>query len=510
MHAWTGSAGGSRRVPKLCGADVELGNFILGRPGTPEGTGAEASRALLAEIPGVLAHGGCGAHRESDHRPLQPQDWGRRFLTNGGCAYVDLDHLELCTPEVRSATDHVASLNAMWRIGRSALARANARLPEGERIQVLLNNSDGRSNSFGSHLSLLVSREAWDDLFRRRFDELLALASFQASSIVFTGQGKVEAENRRPPVAYQLSQRADFFETLVGEQTTHTRPLVNSRDEPLCGAERRGTRAPLARLHSIFFDTTLCQGASLLRAGTMQIFLALIEAKGVSPKLLLEDPVEAVVRWSHDPTLKTRQPLASGQRVTAVELQLLILEEARRFAARHGFESVPQAGGILELWEDTLRRLEARDWDGLAGRLDWVLKLRLIERTLARRADLHFDSPEIKHLDHLYGSLDEDTGLYWAHERVGLVERYVSEAAIARFQSAPPDDTRARVRAALLRDASRIVCVDWDRVTLRDERGFLREVPLDDPLDHGRVEPPEGLVAFEPGREEHSDAGSSP
>ena len=38
-------------LPKLCGADIELGNFIVGveRAG---GTGYEASRALLAEIKG--------------------------------------------------------------------------------------------------------------------------------------------------------------------------------------------------------------------------------------------------------------------------------------------------------------------------------------------------------------------------------------------------------------------------------------------------------------------------
>ena len=40
------------RLPKLCGADVELGNFIEGvqRAG---GSGSEASRALLREIDGI-------------------------------------------------------------------------------------------------------------------------------------------------------------------------------------------------------------------------------------------------------------------------------------------------------------------------------------------------------------------------------------------------------------------------------------------------------------------------
>ena len=39
------------RLPKLCGGDIELGNFVLGVPGRD--TGAMASRALLAEIDGL-------------------------------------------------------------------------------------------------------------------------------------------------------------------------------------------------------------------------------------------------------------------------------------------------------------------------------------------------------------------------------------------------------------------------------------------------------------------------
>src|SRR5580765_915076 len=45
----------SRRTnvfPKLCGADIELGNFVLGVE-TNRGTGFEASRLLLREIDGL-------------------------------------------------------------------------------------------------------------------------------------------------------------------------------------------------------------------------------------------------------------------------------------------------------------------------------------------------------------------------------------------------------------------------------------------------------------------------
>src|SRR5437016_1224173 len=105
--------GGRRnRVPKLCGADIELGNFILGLERV-SGTGREASRALLREIEVPYAdRGGYGGRLVSSAGGYQvaydPQDWGRKYLSsNGGCFYIDLDHLECCLPEVLSAYDHV-------------------------------------------------------------------------------------------------------------------------------------------------------------------------------------------------------------------------------------------------------------------------------------------------------------------------------------------------------------------------------------------------------------------
>lgn len=469
------------RVPKLVGADVELGNVILGA-GDGVMTGAAASRALLREIEAPYADVLGAAFTEHE------QDWGRRHLaSNGGCVYVDLDHLECCVPEVVSAFDHVAAWHAMLRIARDAQRRANCRLPAGRTIQVLVNNSDGQGHAWGSHLNVLLTRRAWDDLFERRLHHLVWLASFQASSIVFTGQGKVGAENGRPWAPYQLSQRADFFEVLTGTQTTRRRPIVNSRDEPLCG-QGRGEADELARLHCIFFDSTLCHGSTLLRVGTMQLVTAMLEAGAVDARLILEDPVSAVVAWSHDPTLGTRARTVSGRRLTAVELQLLFLGRARRFAATGGFDDVvPRAGEILDLWEDTLTRLRIGDVTGLAGRLDWMLKFRILQRALLQRPDLGWASPEIKYLDHLYASLDLDEGLYWAHERLGITESRVSEKDIVRFTHEPPDDTRAFTRAMLLRRAGAfgVLEVDWDRVRLWPS---LRTVHLGDPLGSTRAD----------------------
>src|SRR5262245_11870219 len=118
------------QVPKLCGADVELGNFVAGS--AIDNTGRIASRALLREIRGYPPTGRefsvCNCPSCTDQRQHQytgkaknsvyracasgttcdssynSLDWGRKFLAqNGGCVYIDLDHLELCLPEVISA-----------------------------------------------------------------------------------------------------------------------------------------------------------------------------------------------------------------------------------------------------------------------------------------------------------------------------------------------------------------------------------------------------------------------
>jgi proteasome accessory factor A len=504
-------------VPKLCGADVEVGNFLLGSDSL-HGTGSAASRALLREVPGACRESrstgfcNCPACRGSSTRDFayDPQDWGRRFLpANGGCVYIDLDHLELCLPEVQSAHDHLAAWHAMLRIARTALDAANAKLTGGKRIQVLVNNSDGQGHSYGSHLNFLVSRRTWDHIFGRKPHLLLYLAAYQASSIVLTGQGKVGAENGTPTVDYQISQRADFFETLTGEQTTHHRPIVNSRDESLCGRlfSLSGTRSraeQYARLHVIFYDSNLCHTAHVLKVGVMQIILALIESGRINPEMLLDDPLDAVQRWSHDPSLRCRMPLISGKQVTAVELQEMFFDEAQRFVARGGCTGiVPRAGEIIGLWHDTLQKLKVGDLDPLAGRLDWVLKRRIMEQALRQHPELTWDSPPLKHLDHLYSSLDLAEGLYWAYERAGVTERLVSDGAIERFVHDAPEDTRAWTRSRLLRLAGTeaVDLVDWDSIRFR-MRGqsywpTYRSADLADPLAFTRAQTESLLQAGE-------------
>jgi proteasome accessory factor A len=501
------TASGAPLLSKLCGGDLELSNFILG-PDLLGDTTYRASRALLHEFEGVPGRGyresslssagSLAAGRAEGNEPDgSSQDWGRKFLFNGGCAYVDLNHLEVCLPEVLSARDHVAASHAMYQLAHRAARAASARLPAGQKIQVLANNSDGLGHSFGSHLNVYLSRPAWENIFHRRLHYQLFLASYQASSLVFTGLGKVGSENGTPAVSYQLSQRADFCEMLAGAHTTHERPIVNMRDEPLCGGWGLRRSGPgQARLHVIFYDHNLCHVAGLLKIGVLQIIVAMIEAGQVSTQLLLEDPVSAVVRWSHDPTLQARATLMDGRERTAVELQLQFLQSARLFVESGACdEVVPHAAEIVELWADTLEKLQRGDLAALAPRLDWVLKLASLQNALRQRPALNWQSPELKHLDHLYSSLDPAEGLYWGYARGGFVQELVTEREVTRLITAPPTNTRAWTRATLLlmAEPAEVDWVDWDflRFRLQDPiRGHSRyfSVHLDDPLRWTRDE----------------------
>lgn len=502
-------------VPPVGGADTELANFIEGNPDLRD-TCSPAATAILAEVDGLPSRdttrlhysGGYGYHDtagnggnvgtagRSSGGGFNPQDWCRKFLAcNGSCIYIDLGHTEFCVPEVTSASDFVTYWHAMLRIVRLAQEKADRKLPPGQRIHVLVNNSDGLGHSYGAHLNFLVHRKTFENLFRRKMHFMLWLASYQVSSIVITGQGKVGSENDRDPVAFQLSQRADFFEMLTGLQTTHHRPLINERDEPLCGPLWRNGSAdrPWARLHVIFYDANLSHVACYLKFGILQIILAMIAAGRVNHRLILEDPVHAVVSWSHDISLRRRMPMLSGAQLTVVELQMLFLEEARRFVDG-GTCNVPEANRILDLWQDTLVKLEAGAIEELASRLDWALKLSTLTAALEQRPDLTWSSPKIKTLDHLYSSLDPQEGLYWRYEQANAVERIADNASIERAMVQPPDGTRAYTRAMLLRraDPASVDAVNWDWIdfSFRNAGSWPRRrtIEMSDPLGLTRSE----------------------
>src|ERR671917_272907 len=123
------------------------------------------------------------------------------ILPNGSRYYVDHAHPEYSSPECSDARGVVIWDKAGERILEDSIAAAQHVLQAGERISIYKNNSDGKGNSYGTHENYLVDR-------RLPFPNIVKnLTPFLISRQVFTGAGKVGAENGAETVDFQICQR---------------------------------------------------------------------------------------------------------------------------------------------------------------------------------------------------------------------------------------------------------------------------------------------------------------
>ncbi|MFQ6103294.1 MAG: proteasome accessory factor PafA2 family protein [Candidatus Glassbacteria bacterium] len=415
--------------------------------------------------------------------------WGCDFLSNGGRLYHDHCHVEYSTPESLSARQLVAAVKAGDSVVNRARVRANESLPKEEKILIFANNSDGFGNSYAGHLNLLLSREAFDHLFKKRPHALyMYWVPYLVSAQVYTGAGKVGSENCDTAVRFQISQRADFIETAaIGEQTTICRPIINSRDEALADRDR------FARLHIITFDTNMAEYALWLKVGTAQLVLGMLEANYSIVNLTLRDPVTSMKVISRDPSLKKKVRLEDGRMLSALDIQEQILLAASRFVEKgYAGEVVPEAADIIESWTDTLVKLRNNTGE-LFGSIDWITKLSLLS-LYRRKKGLSWNHPSMKELDHQYHNIDPETGLYFTGLLNGnLVRRVTSDDEIRFMEDNAPENTRAYFRAQCLnRFADHIIGVNWNTIRFSRNDGYFSPITaslcLDDPLGFTKEE----------------------
>jgi proteasome accessory factor A len=390
-------------------------------------------------------------------------------LPNGARYYVDHAHPEISIPEVTDAADAVVWDRAADEIARASMQHVRSILGGGE-IVLYKNNSDGKGNSYGCHENYLMDRNT-------PFGRIVSqVTTHFVTRQIFCGAGKVGCEQpgRDPAdVAYQLSQRADFFEEEVGLETTLKRPIVNTRDEPHCDPQK------YRRLHVIVGDANMSEVATYLKIGTTCIVLAMIEDGQLGDELVLGNPVPAIRQVSHDPTMQRTVLLRDGRRATALELQWGLLERARKYQQTHGLDAVGDDVGsdVLERWEMVLTGLE-RDPETVAHWVDWVAKRRLVEGYRERHG-LPADSAKLKAIDLQYHDLRADRGLA---TRVGLERLVAPEAAIAAMTE-PPTTTRAYFRGRCLQKfPDAVVAANWDSMVFDVGRDPLRRVPMMEPL----------------------------
>jgi proteasome accessory factor A len=388
--------------------------------------------------------------------------WGRSsnvFLENGARLYLDVgSHPEYATPECDSIIDLVTHDKAGERILESLLASAEQRLHEegiAGQIYLFKNNTDSAGNSYGCHENYLVSRHGE---FSRLADVLIP---FLVTRQIIAGAGKVLQTPRG--AVFCISQRAEHIWEGVSSATTRSRPIINTRDEPHADAER------FRRLHVIVGDSNMNETTTLLKVGTTDLVLRMIEAGVVMRDLTLENPIRAIREVSHDITCRRRVKLANGREASALEIQHEYHAKARDFVTRRGAD--PIAERVVELWGRTLDAIESGSLDQVAREVDWVTKYQLIERYRAKHK-LPLSSPRLALLDLAYHDVNRDRGLYYLLERKGVVDRVTDDVTITEAMDKPPQTTRAKLRGEFIRkakDKRRDFTVDWVHLKLNDQ-----------------------------------------
>ncbi len=411
----------------------------------------------------------------SDHTAGEPDDelgLANVILTNGARLYVDHAHPEYSAPEVTTARDAV-----LWdKAGERIMARAAKRallVPGTAPILLYKNNTDNKGASYGTHENYLMAR-------RTPFAEIVRhLTPFFVSRQVVTGAGRVGIGQDGRTDGFQLTQRADFFEVEVGLETTLKRPIINTRDEPHADPDK------YRRLHVIIGDANLSEVSTYLKVGTTALVLAMIEDGWLTQNgidLSVDGPVTALRAVSHDVSLTHRVTLRDGRSMTALQLQLEYLEQARKHVEdRLGTDAEPETLDVLARWESVLDRL-ATDPMSLSRELDWVAKLSLLEG-FRDREGLDWSAPKLHLVDLQYCDVRAEKGLYNRLVARGAMERIVTEDEVQAAIAHPPTDTRAYFRGECLsRYPSEVAAASWDSVIFDVGRESLQRVPTLEPL----------------------------
>ncbi len=388
--------------------------------------------------------------------------WGRSsnvFLRNGARLYLDVgSHPEYATPECDNVVDLVAHDKAGERILEGLLVDADRRLREegiaGD-IYLFKNNTDSAGNSYGCHENYLVGRHGE---FGRLADILIP---FLVTRQIICGAGKVLQTPRG--AVYCVSQRAEHIWEGVSSATTRSRPIINTRDEPHADAER------FRRLHVIVGDSNMSETTMLLKVGSTDLVLRMVEAGIVLRDMTLDNPIRAIREVSHDMTGRSRVRLANGREMSALEIQWEYLNRAKDFTEKNGVDAVSTR--VLEMWERALTAIEDGNLDKIAREIDWVTKYQLIERYRAKH-DLPLSAPRIAQLDLAYHDVHRGRGLYYLLQKNGAVDRVTTDLRIFEAKSIPPQTTRAKLRGEFIRRAQekrRDFTVDWVHLKLNDQ-----------------------------------------
>jgi proteasome accessory factor A len=494
-----------RPCDRIFGVETEFGTLASPEVGTPEQVVALVKAHVFYE----QRLGLIDLHSRDE--VFEPAESGG-FLINGGRLYIDAvgSHLEYATPECRTLADLVAH----DRAGQRIIVRAVEELGLTDQVDVYNNSVDHfGGHTFGCHENYLVKMT--EDFFTV---EAPKLYPFLVTRQIFAGVGRVGghvlAAGGAPdyydmvdnPVDYiwvshvynvleddsvhfQLSQRADHIIKTVASRVRFNRALINPKWEHFYAHEG------MHRLHVLFGESNQNQHAYALKLGTTSLVLSLVEDDLVPASLRCAEPLVALREVSRDQTFQWPVTLLDGRKIGAVDLQREYLRLAQRYKG-----ASQDVDWVLREWESVLDGLQ-KDPMQLGHQIDWVAKRKIVEQYIkeiggsplpsggegqgVRGADeIGWGHDALHSVDLEYHNIDPAKSLFHGYAATERTCSLVDELDIVEATTTPPQDTRAKGRAQLLRKVidrrgPRYYVFDWSGVAV--DRTTYVEMP--DPFE---------------------------
>ncbi|MDY2941611.1 MAG: proteasome accessory factor PafA2 family protein [Varibaculum sp.] len=404
--------------------------------------------------------------------PLQQQYRSTNvFLPNGGRMYLDVgSHPEYATAECGDPMTLLAHDRAGDMLFAAMLQQVNLSLTERGMpgvLHLMRNNLDAAGNSCGCHENYLIRRD------KKFINNLPPLITHLVTRQLYTGAGHLGADGR-----YYLSQRPFVINDVYSRATTDSKPIVNTRDEPLSGGEK------YRRLHIIVGDSNVGQYPTYMKVATTTLLLDALESGDLDnnelARLELADPLNALREISANPDSMVQT--AAGEHLKAVELQLRIVSMLKTVIS----DTDSWRSRCLIEWGELLAALSAGDVESITPKVDYLAKQRILKQ-MQNRADGKLSHNQLLRLELAYHEIG-NSGLREKMEAAGLLATLLPGGAAESAQKTPPKNTRANIRGKLLSAAERAgigVAADWMHIRFEPEN--LPDISLEDPLEYDSV-----------------------
>lgn len=400
------------------------------------------------------------------------------FTRNGSRLYLDVGaHPEYATCECDSVDQLLTYIRAGDEDFDALAQQAEKALQEteiGGEVYLFKNNTDASGSTFGSHENYLIERDI--DFFRLS----KGLIPFLVTRQLICGAGKVFKDPTTGETTYRLSQRAEHVFDGVSSATTRSRPMINTRDEPLADSSR------FRRMHVIVGDSTMAEPTTALKLGSAMLMLEMLEGGVDLPDFTPQDPISAIRTVSKDVFGRAQFPLGKDcdqATACALEVQQSCLDLAKTWLAKRKIDRQTRTYHyVVDLWEKTLDAIEQRDLKPLSRDIDWVIKKNLIDQQCARH-EIDISHPRCALIDLRYHDIRPGRGLFTVLESRGRINRLTNPDDVQNARTKPPKTTRAYGRGLFVTQAlasGTPFSADWTH--LKCLSCNPSEVELDDPF----------------------------